>query len=165
MNRIDPLPYLRKPPFDSDKPEVEKLIYDGKSDAEIAHIFNVTKDTIWSRRKRWNLPSGSEIREAQIKDGLTQMWIECYTPQEMAEVLGINEQTVYAKLNEYRIRDIPRMGINAPVVPFASLKQGITPEQEDEVWVISHNRVPKWALVPIDQYKDLIEGVYDDLRS
>lgn len=164
MNRTFP-PILRKPPFESDRAEIEDLINKCKSDSEIAFIFGVTKDTIWSRRKLWKLPSGSEKREEQIIESLKVLWKECYSPPEMAEALGISEQMVYAKITQHKIRDIPRLGIDAPTIPFDTLRQGIAPEDEDITMVITHKRKPKWALVPIDQYQDLINGTYHELRE
>lgn len=159
------LPFLRKAPFDSDRQQIENLIQLGKSDAEIATIYNVTKDTIWTRRKRWNLKSGSEVREEQIVESLKVLWRECYSVPEMVEALDISEQMVYMKLAQYKIRDMPRLGLTAPVIPFATLKQGITPEDEEETLIITHKRKPKWALVPIEHYQDLVNGVFDDLRN
>ena len=164
MNRTFP-PILRKPPFNSDRPEIEHLINIGKSDSEIALIYDVTKDTIWSRRKLWNLPSGSEKKEEQTIESLKVLWKECYGVPEMAEALGISEQMVYAKLAQHKIREIPRLGIEAPTIPFDTLRQGIAPEDEDTTLVITHKRKPKWALVPIDEYQDLINGTYHELRN
>ncbi|WP_269519521.1 helix-turn-helix domain-containing protein [Alteromonas sp. BMJM2] len=164
MNSTFP-PILRKPPFDSDRPQIENLINDGYSDSVIAERFNVTKDTIWSRRKRWKLPSGSEMRDKQLVDSMRVLWKECYSVPEMAETLNISEQMVYMKLSQHKIRETPRLGITTPVIPFATLKQGITPEDEDETLIITHKRKPKWALVPIDQYQDLVNGVFNELRE
>lgn len=164
MNRTFP-PILRKSPFEHDRQDIEKLINTGKSDAEIALIYGVTKDTIWSRRKRWHLPSGSEIKEKQLVESLRVLWENYYSVSEIAETLTISEQTVYSKLTQYRIREISRLGVDATTMAFTSLKQGVDPDKEDEVIVITHNRAPKWALVPFEQYKDLVEGTYHQLRE
>ncbi len=137
----------------------------GISDAEIAFIYDVAKDTIWSRRKLWKLPSGSKQKESEIIDSLKVLWRECYSVEEMAFFLQISEQTVYAKLKKHNIRDIPRLGIDAPTIPFDALRQGVPQEDDDTVVVITHKGKPKWALVPIEQYQDLINGTYHELRE
>ncbi|QPG06931.1 hypothetical protein IT774_07460 [Salinimonas marina] len=165
MNRSSPLPILRKPPLESDKKDVIQYIADGKSDSEIAMIYGVTKDTIWSRRQIWRLESGSAVRERQNKDALIAMWTNGYTPEEMSHLLGLSIQVVYAKLREYRIRDLPRMGIDAPTMSLASLRQGLIPEDDETITIITHKRIPKWVMVPVEQYQDLQNGTYQQLRE
>ena len=156
---------LRKAPFESDRKDIEDLIYNKHlSDQEIADLYGVAKDTIWSRRLLWDLPSGSEQKELHIKDSITQYWVHGYTVNEMAEALETNTQLIYNKMEQYNIRQIPRYGIPAPVMSLTDLRQDIS-ELSDGVVVVTHNRQPKWVLVPIEEYQDLRNGVFSALRE
>ena len=161
MSRTSPNSVLLKAPFDSDKDAVKALIDQGYSDSAIAKKFGVTKDTIWCRRQRWGFPSGWEIREITLIDSMGELWKNGYTVKEIADVLNVSVQMVYAKMREHSLRELPRMGVEAPVVCLTDLRNLYINGQgdEDQVIVVTHNRLVKWALVPIEQYTDLLNGV------
>ena len=79
MSRTSPNAVLLKAPFDSDYEAVKDLIQQGYSDSAIAKIYNVTKDTIWCRRRRWGLPSGWEKKEQRFIDDMGELWKNGYT--------------------------------------------------------------------------------------
>lgn len=160
-----PEPVLRKPPLESDKDHVHNLILQGHSDEEIARHFDVTKDTIWSRRKLWGLPSGSSYKDSRIENELTVLWQACYTVKEIAKVTGMSLQRVYMNMRKYGIRDKPRLGIDARSASLSELRQKFEPENDDEVLLVTHKRVPKWVLVPVDQYQDLLNQNFKQLRE
>lgn len=158
MSRISPNKILRKPPFDPDKEEIELLIEDGWSDSRIAKFYGVTKDTIWCRRQRWGLVSGVEVKNKTYLDDITQLWISGYTPDEIAGVLKISLQMVYAKMRQYHIRDAPRMGVTAPTMSASDVGRHISDSpNDDELVLVTYKRQPRYALVPIDDYMDLVQ--------
>jgi DNA invertase Pin-like site-specific DNA recombinase len=158
MSRISPNKILRKPPFDSDKEEIERLIDDGWSDSRIAKFYSVTKDTIWCRRQRWGLVSGVEVKNKSYLEDITQLWVSGYTPNEIADVLKISLQMVYAKMRQYHIRDAPRMGVTATTMSASDVGRHISDSPfEDELILVTYKRQPRYALVPIDDYTDLIQ--------
>lgn len=161
MSRTSPNAVLLKAPFDSDYEAVKDLIQQGYSDSAIAKIYNVTKDTIWCRRRRWGLPSGWEKKEQRFIDDMGELWKNGYTVKEIASVLQVSTQMVYAKMREHKIRNLPRMGVDAPEVCLTDLRNLFIHDSgdEDKVIVVTHNRLVKWALVPIEQYTDLLNGV------
>ena len=166
MSRISPNKILRKPPFDPDKGEIEHLIDEGWSDSKIANHYKVTKDTIWCRRQRWGLVSGVEVKNKSYLEDITQLWISGYTPDEIADVLKISLQMVYSKMRQHHIRDIPRMGVTAPTMSASDIGRYISDSpNEDELVLVTYKRQPRYALVPIDDYMDLvqIEKKYKDL--
>ncbi|WP_370242842.1 hypothetical protein [Marisediminitalea sp.] len=174
MGHIEILPMypsekvLRKPPFESDRKDIEKLIYEKHwSDIQIADHYGVAKDTIWSRRMLWNLPSGSSLREAKLKEDITELWKAGYDVNETADVLEISPQMVYTKMRQYNIRNIPRMGIDAPELSLTELRQTINTDNFDDsaTVVVTHNRQPKWVLMPVEDYNDLRSGMYEQLRQ
>lgn len=158
---------LRKAPFDSDRPAIEELIKQGYSDAKIAKKYKVTKGTIWCRRKRWGLESSWELAENTLKDSLAELWKNGYTVEEMADTLDLELQMLYLKMRQYKIRELPRMGVDGPSMSLTELRQSFTNKSLDDetVVLVTHNRTPKWALVPIEQYQDLASGVFQELRS
>mgnify|MGYP006101340391 FL=1 len=168
MSRISPNKILRKPPFDPDKGEIESLIDEGWSDSKIANHYNVTKDTIWCRRQRWGLVSGVEVKNKSYQEDITQLWISGYTPDEICDVLKISLQMVYAKMRQHHIRDIPRMGIKAPTMSASDIGRYISDSpNDDELVLVTYKRQPRYALVPIDDYMDLlqIEKKYQELQD
>jgi IS30 family transposase len=167
MSRTSPNKVLRKPPFDTDRSAIEQLINQGKSDSSIASIYNVTKDTIWCRRMRWHLPSGWEIKDKNLLNDITELWKNSYTVDEIADLLKVSKQIIYCKMQENKIRQIPRMGIDAPNYSLTELRNALTNKKVDEnaLVVVTHNRLPKWVMLPIEDYQDLKSGVYASLRS
>lgn len=158
MSRISPNKILRKPPFDSDKEEIERLIDEGWSDSKIAKHYNVTKDTIWCRRQRWGLVSGVEVKNKNYLEDITQLWISGYTPNEISEVLEISLQMVYSKMRQHHIRDTPRMGVTSPTMSASDVGRHIGDNPlEDELVLVTYKRQPRYALVPIDDYMDLVQ--------
>lgn len=157
----------QRTPKDSDKPIVEALLKQGWSDCKIGQHFNVSKDTIRLRRITWGLVSGLITREESLKENISELWKNGYTVEEIAECLGVSLQVVYTKMRLYKIRELPRMGIDAPNMSMTELRQSFTDGlvDEDTVVLVTHNRLPKWALVPIEQYQDLVSGVYQELRE
>ena len=76
-------------------------------------------------------------------------------------MLQVSTQMLYAKMREHKIRNLPRMGVDAPEVCLTDLRNLFIHDSgdEDKVIVVTHNRLVKWALVPIEQYTDLLNGV------
>lgn len=168
MNKYQPSEFFRKPPFLKDKPTLEAMIQEGKSDSQIAAQFNVAKDTIRCRRIVWGLSkSGSATKEELLKENIERLWKEGYSVIETADLLGLSEQAIYKKMRQYSVRSIPRMGLEAPTLSLTELRHSFTKNglDEDQVVLVTHNRTPKWALVPIDQYQDLTTGVFSELRE
>jgi len=167
MARTSPNIELRKAPFDSDREHITTLVNDGTSDQEIAKIYKVTPDTIWCRRNRWGLVSGCEIRKAKLQADMSALWINGYSVEEIAEVVGYSLQVIYTKMRLYNIRSLPRLGIRAPNMSLTELRQAVGDGHitEDSVVVVNHNRLPKWVLVPVDQYQDLVNGTFNELRE
>lgn len=156
MSRTSPNKVLRKPPYDSDQPEVEQLIADGWSDSKIAKHYNVTKDTVWCRRQRWGLISGVEIKHQSYITDITALWEAGYTPAEIADVLNISLQMVYSKMRQYQIRDVHRLGLDVPSMSAGDLGRYINDDpKEDALVLITYKRQPRYAAVPIDDYQDL----------
>jgi IS30 family transposase len=167
MSRTSPNKLLRKAPFDSDRSAIEQLINQGQSDSRIAKLYNVTKDTIWCRRARWGFVSGWEVKETTAIENISELWKHGYTVEEIAESLGISKQIVYTKMQGNNIRQLPRMGIDAPNMSLTELRHAITNKEvdEDELVVVTHNRLPKWIMIPIEDYQDLANGVFGELRK
>jgi len=164
---LEELPSLKQPPLDSDRDEVTKLIYEGKSDAVIADLFNVAKVTIWERRREWGLPSGSEIKETLLVSNIKTLWQEAFTTKEISETLKISTRIIYARMKEHNIRAIPRMGLALPNMSFTQIKNALIDKElkEDTTVMVTYNSTPKWALVPIEEYQDLVTGVYEKLHT
>lgn len=153
MSRTSPNKVLYKPPFDDQQHEVLQMINDGWSDSKIAQHYDVTKDTIWCRRARWGFPSGSETRDRKLVDDITELWKNCYTVDEIAKVLNISECVVYVKMREYKIRDIPRLGLDVTTVSLSELGRSIPEDpNEDETLLVTFNRQPRFVMMPVDDY-------------
>jgi hypothetical protein len=167
MSRTSPNLELRKAPFDSDKENIYSLISEGYSDQHIAEIYSVTRDTLWCRRQRWGFKSGCEIKEEKLKSDMTELWKNGYTVNEIAKVLDISLQVIYTKMRLYKIRSISRMGIEAVNMSLTEIRQAVSSGKitDDDLVVVNHSRLPKWVLVPIEQYQDLIAGVFQELRN
>lgn len=167
MSRTSPNRYFRKAPYDSDKATITLLVSQGLSDSEIAEKYGVTRDTIWCRRQAWNIESGCGVKENKLKADMLELWKNGYTIKEVASVLGISVQVTYSKMREYNIRKTPRMGVNAPNMSLTEVRQALASDDidEEQVILITHKRLPKWALVPIEQYQDLTAGVFNKLRD
>ena len=157
MSRTSPNKVLRKPPFDHDQPDVEQFIAEGWSDSKIAKHYGVTKDTVWCRRQRWGLISGVEIKNQSYIADITALWEAGYTPAEISDVLKISLQMVYSKMRQYQIRDVQRLGVDAPSMSAGDLGRYITDDpNEDAVVLITYRRQPRFAAIPIDDYQDLL---------
>ncbi|AYA64274.1 helix-turn-helix domain-containing protein [Alteromonas sp. RKMC-009] len=163
MSCNDPEITLRVPPYDSDRPAIEQLIKEGLSDEQIANKLGFTKALIRCRRERWKLKSGLFYRAEKRKEDIIQLWKSGYLVKEIARILGISVQTVYTVMDENKIWDSVRLDIDAPAVPISKLSEQNAPT--DRLTVVTHNRVPKWVLIPVEDYQDLKNGVYDDLRN
>ena len=161
-----PEKYLRSRPLEEDKPVFLQMVKKGLSDSEIAAHFGATKHLIWQRRKDWNLPQSQSAQQNKIKDDLITLWKEGYLPKEIASHLGLALSTVYAKMRQMAIRKIPRMGFKSDrTLSLHELTQANKNLSDEEVILVTRNRVPRWVLVPVDQYQDLVTGVFDDIRS
>lgn len=153
MSRTSPNKTLYKPPYDHQKDEVLALINEGWPDSKIAAHFGVTKDTIWCRRLRWGFPSGSEIRDRNRIDDITELWKHGYTVEEISDVLGISECVIYVKMREHGIRDIPRLGLGMPSMSLSELGHRMTEESDyDQAMLITWKRLPRFVLIPVDDY-------------
>lgn len=95
---------LRKPPFDSDRTEVEELIKKGWSDTKIADYYGVRKCIIWSRRQRWGLNSGSAKAKNTFIEDIILLWQKGYSPREIAELLNTTLQRVYVTMRHKNLR-------------------------------------------------------------
>jgi transposase len=166
MSRQSPNKLLRKSPFDSDKTNIAKLVNNGWSDARIAQHYNVNRDTIYCRRQRWNLPNGCDVKADTNIEAITQLWTTGYTVAEIAEYLHISEPSVYTKIRKTKLRAIPRIGIDAPSVSLSDLRNVFSDAaSENKTYIVTYNKLPRWVLVPIEDYQDLKSGVYNSLRS
>jgi hypothetical protein len=153
MSRTSPNKVLYKPPFDTDRDDVLSMIKQGWSDSKIAHHVGVTKDTIWCRRARWGFPSGSEMRNSKLISDITILWENCYSAEEIANVLGLSTCIVYLKMREHNIRSVPRLGLNIREVSTSELGREITEDAtQDEKLLITYRQQPRFVLVPIDEY-------------
>lgn len=153
---------LRKAPFDSDRAEVESLIAKGWSDTKIADHYGVRKYNIWSRRKRWGLGSGSEQCKRTFLEEMTLLWQKGYSPKEMAELLNTTLQRIYVTMRDINLRAIPRMGLNVKEISSSDVGRYITEEiaddlTKDRLVVVTHRRQPRYVLVPVEEYTDLLK--------
>jgi len=160
-------PALRKSPYDSDRPQIEELITQGMTDTQIANIYGVIRDTIHSRRKRWGLLSAIDLRDLTLKDDMTTLWQNGYTVQEMADCLKINLHVVYTKAREYNLRSKSRIAIDAQSLTITELNVAYANNafNDEDTVVITYNRLPKWVLVPVEQYQDMASGLYQETNN
>jgi hypothetical protein len=149
-----------KPPFEEDKPKLIELINRGFSDLSMAQAFNVSEDTIRSRRQKWGLDTGYNTRRNHITEGVQVLWQQGYGVKEIAAALETTPSVVYNNMQKHGVRNLKRMNVDAPEMSLTDLRNRIAEQNcvPDEKIIVTYARIPKWVLVPIDEYQILVSG-------
>lgn len=93
------------------------------------------------------------MRNSKLISDITILWENCYSAEEIANVLGLSTCIVYLKMREHNIRSVPRLGLNIREVSTSELGREITEDAtQDEKLLITYRQQPRFVLVPIDEY-------------
>jgi len=97
------------PTSTAEKKHSAMMLYDGNNKAELAALLSVSEKTLG----RWTSRTDKEMKERRNQI-IADMWLACYTEEEIAEAVGCNPQTVHNQVEEsLKIDNCPKLGVLA----------------------------------------------------